>query len=117
MSLLWVTAVGAEPTRYISHHELADMYSGDYDVKMPHLMREMQNEWDELGPDHPDAHAGEVEHGGPRPYVEHLKKSIQANGFDEPLTVRGTNVVTDGNHRGVAALELRHPRIPVRDIR
>lgn len=114
MSLLWVHAgVADPPTRYISHHDLAQMYSGDWDVRMPHALREMQQNWDDGNADND----GELEHGGPRPYIDHLKRDIAENGFIEPLTVRGTNVVTDGNHRGVAALELRHSKIPVRDIR
>lgn len=105
---------------YIDHHALSKMYSGDYDVPMTHAMREMQTDWDETGgfPGDPEyAHHRQVEHGGPRPYVDHLKRQISAEGIQEPLTIRGGNVVIDGHHRGVAAMEMRLPKIPVRYTR
>jgi hypothetical protein len=131
MSLLWVTAsntaVDADGTpvdsevHYIDHHQLSKMYSGDFDVPMPHVMRELQEDWDNQRYDDPPyaaAHDKDQEHGGPRHYIDHLKKQIQEQGgIKEPLTIRGGNVVIDGNHRGVAALELRHPKIPVRYTR
>lgn len=127
MSLLWARVAVLDAgqnevdpkVRYISHHDLADMYSGDYDVKIPHTMREMQDEWRNVDPgaraDY--LHTKDVEHGGPRAYVNHLKADIAANGITEPLTVRGTNVIKDGNHRAIALYEMKHPRIPVRDVR
>lgn len=129
MSLLWRTAVGAvdfdgnevdDGVHYIDHGTLAKMYSGDYDVPMPQAFKEMQADWDETGgfPGDPEyAHHAQIDHGGPRPYIEHLKRDIRQNGIMEPLTIRGGNVVTDGHHRGVAALEMRLPRIPVRYTR
>ena len=112
MSLLWKTAV-AQPD-HISHRDLAQMYSGDYDVPMTQVRRELRQNWaDSNG----DAHPNEVKHGGPDAYIEHLKRDIAANGMQQPLTIRGGNVVTDGQHRGVAALELKMERIPVEHIR
>ena len=112
MSLLWRTAIEAEPS-HISHADLAGMYSGDWDVSIPRTMREMQQNWDDGNCDH----EGELAHGGPRPYVEHLKEDIATNGIREPLTIRGGNVVKDGNHRAIALYEMKHPRIPVRHVR
>lgn len=129
MSLLWVKANAAvdfdgnevdDGVHYIDHHTLSKMYSGDYDVPMPHVMRELQDDWDNQKHDDPPyaaAHDKDQEFGGPRHYVDHLKKDIRENGIREPLTIRGGNVVTEGHHRGVAALELRLPKIPVRYTR
>jgi len=130
VSLLWVRANAAvdydgnevdDGVHHIDHSTLAKMYSGDYDTRMgPETKDAMVDDWSNTGnyPGDPEyCHAGEVEHGGPIQYIEHLKKEIRSNGMQEPLTIRGGNVVIDGNHRGVAAIELRHPRIPVRYTR
>jgi hypothetical protein len=126
MSLLWKTAV-AQPD-YISHRDLAGMYSGDFDVPMTRVRRELNDEYRNLSQDHRHCgsddtledhgvHSMDVKHGGPDAYIEHLKRDIAANGMREPLTIRGGNVVTDGQHRGVAALDLRMERIPVEHVR
>ena len=112
MSLLWVTANGIKPvTRHVSHTELADMYSADYDTKMSKVLPEMRAAEDD------DRHPEYEKHGGPDQYVTHLAKDIAANGLREPIEVRGGNVVTQGHHRGLAAMKLRMAKIPIHDYR
>lgn len=123
MSLLW-TQAGID---YISHHELAEMHSGDFDEPMKHVMRGLRQDWRDYkensagdeghDPDDYGVHAKDVEHGGPDNYVAHLVKDMAANGMREPIEVRGGNVVTEGHHRGAAALQLKMDKIPVRHIR
>lgn len=102
--------------QFVSHTELASMYSGDYDVLMPKHLGEAKQAYD----------AGEVgyereqdydEHGGPGGYVAHLAKDIAKNGMREPITVRNGNVVTDGHHRALAAMKNRMEQIPIRHTR
>ncbi len=110
MSLLWVTA--AKPiTRYVTHHELGQMYSADYDVPMHKVLPEMR------AAEHDDRHPAYEEHGGPDQYVRHLAGDIRDNGLREPIEVRGGNVITQGHHRGLAAMQLKMDRIPVSDYR
>ena len=101
--------------QFISHRELAKMNAGDFDVPMPKARREMQREWDEAQPeDRPDfAHPKDVEFGGPDKYLSHLKEDISERGMQEPLEIRN-DTVTEGHHRGIAALELGLEQIPVR---
>lgn len=117
MSLLWVQAVA--PTRYVTHQELGQMYSGDFDEPFHRVRKSLQEDWDSREPhERTDyCHTKDVEHGGPGNYIDHLKKDIAQNGMREPIDVRGTNVVTEGHHRGAAAMELKMDKIPVRDIR
>lgn len=122
MSLLWKTAVdqGTEPDEYISHQDLAKMYSGDFDSPMSGVKKDLQEDWDSQNGGHPSyrvAHPKDLEHGGPTNYIEHLKQDIAQNGMREPLVIRGGNVVTEGHHRGAVALDLKMDKIPVRHIR
>jgi hypothetical protein len=121
MSNLWVTAAH-QPDDFISHEDLAQMYSGDYDVPMHRVRHEMRQEWaKDQEPDSDfdtaNVHFQHRQHGGPDAYIEHLKKDIAQNGMREPLEIRGGNVVVDGHNRGLAAMDLRMKDIPVRYTR
>lgn len=96
------------PQQFVSHTELAQMYSGDHDVRMKHALPEMVAA-EEEGFDHPRAAA----HGGSAAYVDHLAVSIAQHGVTTPIEVRGGNVITDGHHRALAAIKLRLSKIPV----
>lgn len=126
MSLLWVEAAEqgyvnaygepvTEPVEHITHHDLAKMYSGDYDVRMPKVKNSLRRDYlnYQRGKYAENPHGKDIQYGGPDNYIDHLKQDIAQNGFTSPLEIRGGNVVTDGNHRGVAALEMRHMKIPV----
>lgn len=105
--------------QYISHQELRNMYSGDYDSPMGKAHGSMLRDWRDYKNgelDQDDIHSGELEHGGPTAHIRHLQDDIAQNGLKEPLVIRGGNVVVDGNHRGVAALNLRLDKIPVRHV-
>lgn len=109
----------AGDVQYISHQELRNMYSGDYDAPMGKAHGSMLRDWRDYKNgelDEDDIHSGEREHGGPAAHIRHLQNDIAQNGLKEPLTIRGGNVVVDGNHRGVAALNLRLDKIPVRHV-
>lgn len=118
MSLLWKNAA-TQPDEYISHEQLAKMYSGDHAVPMSraiHPMRREYRDW-ERGQAWEKPHGKQIEHGGPDGYIEHLKKDISENGMTEPIEIRGENTVYDGHHRGLAAMDLKMDQIPVRHIR
>lgn len=109
----------AGDVQYISHQELRNMYSGDYDAPMGKAHGSMLRDWRDYKNgelDQDDIHSGELEHGGPTAHIRHLQDDIAQNGLKEPLVIRGGNVVVDGNHRGVAALNLRLDKIPVRHV-
>ena len=109
----------AGDVQYISHQELRNMYSGDYDSPMGKAHGSMLRDWRDYKNgelDQDDIHSGELEHGGPTAHIRHLQDDIAQNGLKEPLVIRGGNVVVDGNHRGVAALNLRLDKIPVRHV-
>jgi hypothetical protein len=134
------------PQQFMGMSEFKKLYSADYDEPMTKTMGSMQRDYreyqaaktrepetyahdlDNAGADEgvlfrrpsgelADVHAQDLRHGGPRGYVNHLKADIQKNGIQKPLTVRGGNVLLDGHHRGVAAMELGLPGVPVRHIR
>ena len=109
----------AGDVQYISHQELRNMYSGDYDAPMGKAHGSMLRDWRDYKNgelDQDDIHSGELEHGGPTAHIRHLQDDIAQSGLKEPLVIRGGNVVVDGNHRGVAALNLRLDKIPVRHV-
>lgn len=109
----------AGDVQYISHQELRNMYSGDYDAPMGKAHGSMLRDWRDYKNgelDEGDIHSGELEHGGPTAHIRHLQEDIAQNGLKDPLVIRGGNVVVDGNHRGVAALNLRLDKIPVRHV-
>lgn len=109
----------AGDVQYISHQELRNMYSGDYDAPMGKAHGSMLRDWRDYKNgelDEGDIHSGELEHGGPTAHIRHLQDDIAQNGLKDPLVIRGGNVVVDGNHRGVAALNLRLDKIPVRHV-
>lgn len=109
----------AGDVQYISHQELRNMYSGDYDAPMGKAHGSMLRDWRDYKNgelDQDDIHSGELEHGGPTAHIRHLQDDIAQNGLKDPLVIRGGNVVVDGNHRGVAALNLRLDKIPVRHV-
>lgn len=96
--------------QFVSHTELAGMYSGDFDVPMNRVLPDMRaTEYD-------DRHPAYEEHGGPDQYVKHLAGDIAKNGMREPITVRGGNVITQGHHRALAAMKLRMDKVPVRHV-
>lgn len=118
MSLTWKAAVEqAEPDEYITHQQLAQMYSGDFDEPMHRTMHNLRQDYADFQRDRSRAvHPRDELHGGPDNYVAHLKKDIAANGIKQPLTVRGGNVVTKGHHRAAAAMQLRLNSIPIRHV-
>lgn len=99
--------------QFVSHTELSSMYSADFDVPMHQALGEMDEYHHGLDP---FKHPGAVEHGSSTAYVEHLSKDIKNRGMQEPITVRGGNVVKDGHHRALAAMRLHLERVPVRHI-
>ncbi len=112
------------PQQFMGMPEFKKLYSNDYDAPMTKTMGNMQSDYKEYSAAKPgetyygpDIHPQDLAHGGPRRYVDALKKDISANGVKEPLTVRGGNVLYDGHHRGVAAMELNLPGVPVRHIK
>ncbi len=112
------------PQQFMGMSEFKKLYSADYDEPMTKTMDNMQSNYRsyrKLRPGDDSSqypiHPQDLQHGGPRGYVDALKKDISANGIKEPLTVRGGNVLTEGHHRGVAAMELGLPGVPVRHIR
>jgi len=125
MSLTWKAAVEqTEPDEYITHQQLAQMYSGDFDEPMHRTMHNLRQDYrqakeqarEEGDPLEEYAHPRDVAHGGPDNYIAHLKRDIAANGIQQPLTVRGGNVVVEGHHRAAAAMQLRLNRIPIRHV-
>jgi len=101
---------------HISHEQLADLRAGDYDeTRMRDIVPALQWDWDNSG-EHPGdpeyVHSNEYEHGGPRPYIEHLKSDISKRGMDSPIDV-SNGAVVDGHHRAAAAMELKMDKIPV----
>lgn len=101
--------------QFISHTDLHEMYSGDFDVKMPQARQELRDSYRNDQPE--GVHPNDAIHGGPDKYIAHLKKDIAKNGMREPLEIRGGNVVKDGNHRALAAIDLKMNKIPVRHVR
>lgn len=95
--------------QFVSHTELANMYSGDFDVPMHKLMQDRDF--------HADEHPMASHYGGHRRYVDRLARSISVGGMKEPIEVRGGNVITDGHHRALAAMKLGLDKVPVRHIR
>ena len=112
------------PAQFMPMAEFKNLYSADYDEPMAKTMGNMERNYrDFRGQDLATAQAAapnvsrdDMRHGGPRGYVNHLKADITKNGIQEPLTVRGGNVLKDGHHRGVAAMELGLSQVPVRHI-
>lgn len=101
-------------TQFMGMKEFKDLHSADWDAPMAHTLRNIQNDYDS-GLESP--HPRDAEYGGPRKYIDHLKADITKNGIKEPLVVRGGNVLVEGHHRGVAAMELGLPGVPVRHIK
>jgi len=96
------------PVQFMPMDEFKRLHSGDYDEPMEHTFRNIQEDYD-----HGSPHPRDVRFGGPRNYIEHLKRDISKNGITEPLTVRGGNVLVEGHHRGLAAMELGLDGVPV----
>ena len=112
------------PQQFMHMDEFKKLYSGDYDEPMTKTMSNMQSNYKEYMSAKPgetyygdEVHHEDLQHGGPRAYVNHLKADIAQNGITKPLEIRGGNVLTDGHHRGVAAMELGLPGVPVRHIK
>ncbi len=112
------------PTRYISHEELRDVYSGDYDVPMKHLTSDpMFREQAHPAYEKKDQPRGMAIHsdlsgygiGGYAKHVANLAADIRRNGMQKPLEIRNGNVLVDGHHRALAAMRLKLDKIPVRD--
>ena len=124
MSTLWIEAAGqasVEPDEYVTHQDLAKMYSGDWMVPMRRVLPKLRKDYRdwEKGTSIEQAHAKDREHGGPDNYIEHLKSDISQNGMHTPIDVRSGGryrFVEDGNHRGVAAMQLGLDRIPIRHV-
>ena len=94
------------------------MYSGDYDVPMTKVLGEMRQGYraHQAGESYEEEHPSHIKYGGPDNYLRTLTADIKAHGVQQPITVRNGNVVTEGNHRALAAMRLRLPEVPVRHI-
>lgn len=93
--------------------------SSDYGVPLHEVMGHMEanyRTWEANGRGNwPEVHGAEIEHGGPRAYVDHLKADIAANGLQHPPVVndRGARgFLVEGHHRGVALMELGGDSVP-----
>jgi hypothetical protein len=106
------------PQQFMPLSEFKKTYSGDYDVPITRVESEMRANWraHKAGESYEDPHPGEVEHGGPVPYLAHLTRDISKNGLREPITIRNENNVYDGNHRAAAVLRLGLDPVPVRHV-
>ena len=87
------------------------MESGDFGGYMDEAFSKMQGNWDRSMAGESEAHSKDLEFGGPRNYVEHLKSDIARRGVRQPILV-GDNVVHEGHHRAVAAMELGLRSVP-----
>lgn len=96
--------------RYLSHTELAKLPAGDYDDTPMHSAMHGFDDDHAAGAEY--AHPGDLAHGSPRAYIDHLKKDIAERGMKRPICIHNGEVV-NGHHRGVAAIELGMDRIPV----
>lgn len=133
MSLLWVTAssVTRMPMEQFQKH-----YSRDYHAPLREVAEHMEDHYASEAERHRqdiaehgypgpgqgwdledyDTHPKDVEHGGPRNYIEHLKKDLAQNGQREPIEIHDHTFITDGHHRSVALMELGAPVVKVRHI-
>ena len=107
------------PIQFIDHRQLGKMWSDDHEARMSRVKFSMQSMWerdnDGTNEDFTESGNGDFEHNGPDNYIKYLKQDIAKNGFKEPIEIRAGGVV-DGHHRGVAALEMKHTKIPVREV-
>jgi len=95
-----------------------DMYSSDFDSKMTSVGPMLRSEYaGHLRGEGGDVHPQDIEHGGPDKYVAHLAKDIAANGMQKPIKIRNGNVLTDGNHRYLAAVKAGLTHVPVEHSR
>ena len=100
--------------------QIHNMYSGDFHSPMRSVRAEMRDEYKSYLRDPEggyDPHPKDIEHGGPDNYVSHLAKDIKQHGVREPITIRNENVVAQGHHRYLAAVEAGLTHIPVRHTR
>lgn len=103
---------------HITHQDLAKMYSGDWEVPMTRVRRSLRDEYEDwqTGEAWEKPHGKDIEHGGPDAYVNYLSNDMRITGMHTPIDVRDGRVVVDGNHRGVAAMQLGLDRIPIRHV-
>ena len=101
---------------FVSHEQLGRIPSGEFDTPLTNTFKELEYDYSEG-----NGRDEEVEHGGVRGYIDHLKDDIARNGIKEPLKLRmmpdpqGNQRLhlVDGHHRAAAALEMKLPRIPM----
>lgn len=103
--------------QFVSHKELAGMYSADFDVPMTHALEAMRQHDNDMRRQPEDRHPAYKAGMTPGSHVAKLAADIAANGMHQPIEVRGGNVVTDGHHRALAAMRLRLERVPIRPSR
>lgn len=100
--------------QFVKVSELRNMYSADFDSPVHQTLGHLRRSYRE---DQAEAvHPRDALHGGPDKYIAHLSKDIKENGVREPLTVRNGNVLVEGHHRAVAAMQLGLDEVPVRHI-
>lgn len=99
--------------------EFKGLRSSDWGVPMHEALGHMEANYRNFARNgFPEAHEAEIEHGGPRAYIDHLKADIAKNGLQEPPTVRlngmrGAGMLVEGHHRGLALMELGGDDVPV----
>lgn len=104
---------------YIRVDELMHYLSSDFDVPMRRVLDAMQHHWDNrqeiYGNDFEYFwNPGEIEHGGPIPYIEHLIDVLmQHEWVGDPLHIMGGSTLVDGHHRFLAACFLNREALPV----
>jgi len=104
---------------HVSYRDLANFSSGDFEgTPVDDVMDDLQFAFDNRAVEHP--HGRDLEHGGPRNYVNHLKKQISRHGMQTPIEVtvsdEGHPEIYDGHHRAAAAIELGMRRVPVKRV-
>lgn len=108
------------PQREVQGHVLVsdlmvNYVSSDFCAPMYEVSRLMEEAWLEDTIKDPDEwNPGEIEHGGPGPYIAHLVCVMSEEGWvGDPLHILGENIVVDGHHRFVAAVLMGMSTIPV----
>ena len=111
------------PDEFLSHTELGNLTSNDFDGPVSGVRANLQREWEgyvvggnpDEGPENYGIHDKDAEFGGPDKYIAHLRASIQKEGIREPLLLDETGSrLFEGHHRAAAALDLQLDRVPVR---
>jgi ParB-like chromosome segregation protein Spo0J len=91
---------------YINQEQLRGLIAGDF-----YMAGTPDEEQIKVGDLHPD---GISMYSWDKDHYEGLKEDIKSKGIHTPLAV-SKNMLMDGHHRAVAAMELGLPQIPVSD--